>query len=137
MVLAYLRGFLLPNYEHGLVSVIREKVVLAALSSEVQSEVMKSQLIAQAAFAPILKPDAAKQMYERMAHAFTSLLNRSEMNLLQVPEELSKKSQAMLQLLEKLEQTGFFQRLNESSSRTLNKMGWDKIYTNGKPTPKQ
>lgn len=113
----------MPDYEHGLVSVIRERVVLMALASEAQVDILCQQLATQAAFAPILRADAAKKMYERMASMFANLALKREMNLFLVPEEMSKKSRTMLQLLKHLEKTDFFDKLNKASDRVLKTMG--------------
>lgn len=125
MVLAYLRGLLKPDYAHGVTSVIRERVVLMALGNEAQIGVVLGQLLAQASFAPILRADAAQDMYKKMAESFTHLLQKAELNLLLAPPELSKKSRAMLQLFEHLQKTSFFEQLNKVSERALRKAGFD------------
>lgn len=127
MLLAYVRGFLKPDYPQGVVSVVRERLMLAALSAEAQTPILLQQLVSQSAFAPLFRPDNAKVMLERMTEAFGQLLARSEMNLNLAPEELSKKSQAMLQLLESLNTSGFYDQLRQAAEKSIRKVGFDKI----------
>lgn len=49
-VVAYLRGLLKPNYEHGFKSRLREEMILTALNAELDTEAMVHSLIADTAF---------------------------------------------------------------------------------------
>ena len=47
MLIAYLRGLLLPDYPHGLRSIIRENFILQAISREVGADEMIARVHAE------------------------------------------------------------------------------------------
>lgn len=65
MLLAYLRGLLKPHYDQGIRSILRESLVLEALSMELDAEYVAFQTQVHAAYAPLLQPKAAKELMNK------------------------------------------------------------------------
>jgi hypothetical protein len=65
MLLAYLRGLLKPRYDQGMRSVLRESLVLEALSMELDADFIGLQTQIQAAYGPLLQPKAAKELIHK------------------------------------------------------------------------
>lgn len=63
MVLAHLRGLLKPYYDQGPVSVIRENIVLEALSRELDIKFHLERLEHDRAFASLVKVEDARNIY--------------------------------------------------------------------------
>jgi len=65
MLLAYLRGHLKPKYDQGTRSLLRENIILEAISTELDVQSVQLQTSIHAAYAPLLQPDAAKELINK------------------------------------------------------------------------
>ena len=65
MLLAYLRGLLKPKYDQGIRSILRENLVFAALSMELDRDFVELQTKVHASYAPLLQPKAAKDLMNK------------------------------------------------------------------------
>lgn len=64
MLRAYLRGLLEPYYDRGLHSILRERVVLEAISSEGIAESLKGRLHVDSAFANFYGENATRVLHD-------------------------------------------------------------------------
>ena len=67
-VVAYLRGLLEPYYDKGLLSLVRENTVLAAIDKELMSDAIKHASLLDASIMPIHKNQTGlyRKMYDKM-----------------------------------------------------------------------
>ena len=78
MVLAHLRGLLKPDYQHGIRSVIRENLVLTALSREIDSNAFAQRAMIEAVCMTAVAP------------GYRSKLHRDALSLLNDSNQLAK-----------------------------------------------
>lgn len=62
MLVAYLRGLLQPSYDNGIRSVVRENLILQALSLELEADELLSRTQMEAAYAPLMKGTNANNL---------------------------------------------------------------------------
>lgn len=63
MVLAHLRGLLLPDYPHGFKSHVRENLILSALSREVDAEAFGKRAIVEAVCMSSVAPEQRPKLH--------------------------------------------------------------------------
>lgn len=80
MLVAYLRGLLKPDYPNGLRSVIRENVVVEALSRELGADQLIDSISIQASFAPLLQPKNANALLKQQFELLSLAHSRYEHN---------------------------------------------------------
>lgn len=79
MLLAHLRGLLSPRYEHGLQSVIKENMILAALSVEADVDMLLHKLHVDCAFAGQVTAAGAKSLMEGAYYQLDTLRHYTEL----------------------------------------------------------
>jgi hypothetical protein len=104
MVLAHLRGLLLPDYKQGLRSVARENMVLAAIDYEMTADTMRDQSMLQASFSSFISPTKATESLRQMMGTLRRL---SELSMLNTKWQAIPEAEASLfKLFEALEKAG-------------------------------
>jgi len=109
MLLAYLRGLLEPEYDQGLRSILRENMILDALSMQLDTELVKTQTLVQAAYAPLLEPKAARELMNKQQVTLQNLRYLSEFDdrISSMTEGITTGEQAdLITLYEALEEVG-------------------------------
>lgn len=85
MLIAYLRGLLLPDYPHGLRSIIRENFILQAISREVGADEMIARVHAESGFASLMNPQQANKLLKShdkmLSLAYRNLNHESNKNI--------------------------------------------------------
>ena len=102
MVLAYLRGLLKPGYPHGRKSLIREKIVLESLSSEMDSKFLEQSIALGAnALSVITAKDSLKGVYSDLSNKV--IMYRRMLELLpfeEKPQDLDASTELYYNLVE-------------------------------------
>jgi len=119
-VVAYLRGLLKPYYEQGNLSIIREEVILNALSVEFDAEASKQVHLVQASLAQNVKDKAG--FYDKLFNKILEFRHKLELTSAYV-EESSEDTKwtddpAMNSLINKfksLQETGEWEELVKST----------------------
>lgn len=62
MLVAYLRGYLKPDYAHGLRSIIRENFILQAISRELDANEVITRIQTEAGYASLMAPAQANTL---------------------------------------------------------------------------
>ena len=119
MALAHLRGLLKPYYVQGTRSVIAETAMLRALAAEIVSNVEGQMLLAEASFAPLLSPGAAKSVYQDLHVAFHNVLDKAMLEATRVAAHAKARSQDMVALHEDLEKSGFYAKLHAEADKII------------------
>lgn len=89
MLLAYLRGLLRPRYDQGVRSVLRENMLLEALSMELDAQAISLSTQVHATYAPLMQPKAAVEL---MGKQQTTLQNLRY--LVEFDDKVAKMKQA-------------------------------------------
>ncbi len=126
MHLAHLRGLLLPYYSQGARSVIAESAMLNALASTITADLERSLLIAEAAFAPLLTPEGAQATYAATTGGFANVLDRAMLEVVRTPQKARANAQGLIALMQALEKSGFFEKVNRETEKALREAGWER-----------
>jgi hypothetical protein len=65
MLVAYLRGLLTPDYPNGVRSVVRENLVLQAISLELDADALLNRVATEAAYAPLMQGNNANNLLKQ------------------------------------------------------------------------
>ena len=109
MLLAYLRGELKPTYSQGMRSMLRESLILEALSSELDVKYLEGKVALNASFIPLLETKSAREMVHKQQLSLENLRHLSEFDdrMTGVNESIEEGDEADLrQLYESLEEAG-------------------------------
>jgi hypothetical protein len=78
MLLAYLRGLLKPTYDQGTRSVLRENIILDALSMELDAHALERRTQLYSAYVSLMNPAAAKELMVKQQTTLQNLRYLSE-----------------------------------------------------------
>ena len=109
MLLAYLRGLLRPKYDQGLRSILRENVLLEALSTQLDVDFVTTQTLAHASYAAALQPEGAKELITKQRSALQNLRYLAEFDdrVKSIVESMSSGEHAdLITLYNALEEAG-------------------------------
>lgn len=115
MVLAHLRDKLEPTYPQGILSILRERLILYAIDCEVRAEKGIQRLLIEAAWSSAYTPQGAGRIWEATQKSWQRYYHMSEY-LLQAPATtvaLSQQGEAMTKVYEALEKAGVFAQIKE------------------------
>lgn len=62
MLVAYLRGLLTPDYKNGTRSVVRENIVLQAISRELESKEVLERIANESSYVALMAPSQANKL---------------------------------------------------------------------------
>lgn len=65
MLVAYLRGLITPGYPHGIRSVIRENLILQAISLELEADALLNRVVTESAYAPLMQGNNANNLLKQ------------------------------------------------------------------------
>jgi len=109
MLLAYLRGHLKPKYDQGPRSVLRENIILEAISTELDVDCIKLQTSVHSAYASMLEPKAAKELINKQQVTLQNLRYLAEFDdriSTMVDSVLTGEHSDLIALYEALEEAG-------------------------------
>lgn len=124
MLLAYLRGLLHPYYDQGLQSHIRERMILEALSMELDAQQLERVITLQNAMtAPHLDPKKLGTYWDSCQSTLETIRNRYEGNPVMSAfhnfESLTRRANKVFQ---QLKENGTISTFLEQSSRLIAKV---------------
>jgi len=70
LILAHLKGLIKPYYKNGIRSIAAENMILQSVSYDRQATYLLSRLVADSAYATLLKPSHAKDLYRSVINKF-------------------------------------------------------------------
>jgi hypothetical protein len=127
-VVAYLRGLLEPYYDNGMKSVIRENMVLKALSTDLSATALESSAFIDASIVSVHKN--ATGLYDRMYDKINDVKSMREMNKLSAARKATvidssghkkhrgaRTPEEMVNLYKVLTETGLLQKMAEGVTR--------------------
>ena len=65
MLVAYLRGLLLPDYPNGIRSVVRENFILESINRELGASELVDRVNLEASYASLIKPNFANKLLKQ------------------------------------------------------------------------
>lgn len=119
MLLAHLRGLLLPYYDQGFRSVLAERVVLQAMAAEIRADYESRFLMMQAGFAPLAGGKNAQSLFADMSGGFSGIVDRAMLDFSRTPERVYRNAKGLMALYDQLMESGFFDQLNEATETVL------------------
>lgn len=127
-VVAYLRGLLEPYYDNGMKSVIRENMVLKALSTDLSATALESSAFIDASIVSVHKN--ATGLYDRMYDKINDVKSMREMNKLSAGRKATvmdvsgstkprgaRTPEEMVSLYKFLMETGLLQKMAEGTTK--------------------
>ena len=127
-VVAYLRGLLEPYYDNGMKSVIRENMVLKALSTDLSATALESSAFIDASIVSVHKN--ATGLYDRMYDKINDVKSMREMNKLSAGRKATvmdvsgstkprgaRTPEEMVSLYKVLMETGLLQKMAEGTTK--------------------
>lgn len=125
MILAHLRGLLKPGYEQGVTSVIREELVLQAISQENEARGLLTQALMTSSMLPAFndqaRPKQLRQAIDNLRMG-TSLLKMESYDKI-VRQVKARSVEANIALLHVFEQTDVFDILKKTLERETKNAG--------------
>jgi len=109
MLLMYLRGHLKPGYSQGLQSRIRESLLEWAVSEDVALDMAQLDLLHDACFASLLKPDAAVSTRRSIKKRLRTLI---DYKMFRPTTEQDDKVDDIVNMYKILEETGLLDTLD-------------------------
>lgn len=85
MLIAYLRGLLLPDYPNGIRSIIRENYILQALNREIGASELVDRIKMESSFVPAIESGSKinnllKQLDKMLSLAYENLSHAPQLN---------------------------------------------------------
>jgi len=84
MLIAYLRGLLLPDYPNGIRSIVRENFILQAINREIGAEEILNRIKVEGAFVPMIadgtKANMLLKQHDKMLSLAYENFNHNQQN---------------------------------------------------------
>lgn len=115
-VVAYLRGLLPPYYAQGTLSIVREEMILSALSSELDNETLKQLNVVQASMASLVKDRSGyfDKLYSKL-NDFRYRLEHMPVSVLHKPTKGARTKDPVLN------------KLLDNAERAMESGEWDRV----------
>jgi hypothetical protein len=118
-VVAYLRGLLNPYYDHGIQSILRERMVLRAISMELEGDLLREVATIKAMLA-----DMAQNRLDAVGNVYSAL--KSFSNRIELVDEnnmvLDKSIQGMINNYKKMKASGELEEKSKYHDEIMSRM---------------